>query len=225
MSASRRRRAGAPSDTWCESFGRIDRRRQLVPDFDLVAVGVAEEDVRLARNELAVIPDLAARFANRGEGALEVGRSGQPKPEMRDAADPAGLTRLALEHDHVTAARSLRLDEIVLLVDGHHPKDGFIEAERSSRIANGESDVRQAERLDRSGALACGCHDVATTKKKAHASYFFVLLFVTVAGGFVGVGAVSVTLYFASEELSAAAFTKSALASLIAFGISTFASL
>jgi len=68
---------------------------------------------------------------------------------MRDAAALPGLLWLFLEHEHITRAGCLRLDEIVLFVDRDYAENGFVEGQRALRIAHGQRHVRQAVRFDR----------------------------------------------------------------------------
>ena len=79
-----------------------------------------------------MLPNRTARRTNRGTRTIDVGRPRQSKSEVRDPARFAGLSRLALEHEDVTAARRLRLDEVVRLVNRHDTQDRLIEAKRLS---------------------------------------------------------------------------------------------
>src|SRR5687768_9578823 len=90
---------------------RIDRRRQLVPELDLVAVRVLEEDVRLPGTKLAAPQHAPARLLHHLDGNVDVGRIDETKAEMRDAAGAPRTRCPLLEHEHVAAARRLRLDE------------------------------------------------------------------------------------------------------------------
>jgi hypothetical protein len=85
--------------------------------------------------------------ANRSQCAGDVRRVAQPKPEVCDTADSAGLARLALEDQHIPAAWRLSLDEVASLVHRDDADDGLVKAQRTLRIANGERHVRQAVRL------------------------------------------------------------------------------
>lgn len=89
----------------------------------------------------------AAGGPNGCQRSSNVGRATQPKPEMYDASNPARLARLALEDQHVPAARSLGLDEVVLFVDGDDAKDNLVKAQGTLRIADGKRNVREAVRL------------------------------------------------------------------------------
>ncbi len=80
--------------------------------------------------------------SNSDQRSIDVGCATQPKPEVYDDADPAGLARFALEDEYVPTAWCLGLDEIVLLVDGDDTKYGLIEPQGTARIANGECNVR-----------------------------------------------------------------------------------
>src|SRR2546427_10654184 len=99
---------------------RVHRSRQLVPDLHLVAIGIDEENVGLARHELTVVADRASRGPDGGQGASDVARPSQPEPEGHDAAAPSGLSGLALEHEHVAAAWRLGLHELPPFVDEDH---------------------------------------------------------------------------------------------------------
>jgi hypothetical protein len=59
----------------------------------------------------------------------DVSRAAQPKPEVNDAANPAGLPRLAFEDEYIPTARRLGLNEVTLLVNRDDAENGLIERE------------------------------------------------------------------------------------------------
>src|SRR5258705_7328223 len=121
---------------------------QLVPDFDLVAVGVGEKNVGLAGTELATMLDLSSSPLDCRCGAIDVASVGQSKSEVLDPTGPTDVLRAFLEHEDVVCPRRLRLEETLLAVDRQHPEDIVVELERSLQIAHGEGEVGQAERFD-----------------------------------------------------------------------------
>src|SRR5262249_39509534 len=100
------------------SGSRIDGRRDLIPDLNFVTVRIVEEDVRFARNELALLTDDSAGFLNGLAGLLDVGRPSQPKAEMGNTSGLSGIPGFALEHEHVTTSWRLRLNKRIVLIDG-----------------------------------------------------------------------------------------------------------
>lgn len=91
-----------------------------------------------------MVPDRAARGPNRRQGLSDAARVTQPESEGLDATAPAGMSRLALENQHVTAARGVRLDEAAFFVDRHDTDNLPIESQRPLWIANREGNVGQA---------------------------------------------------------------------------------
>jgi len=91
-----------------------------------------------------MLPDRAARGLNRRQGLSDAVRMTQPESEVLDATAPAGMSWLALENQHVVAARSLRLDEAAFFVDGDDTDDRTIESQRALWIANREGNMGQA---------------------------------------------------------------------------------
>src|SRR5579864_8735966 len=126
----------------------IERRRRLVDDLDLVAVGIEAEDVRFAGAELALAADRAAGPLHGARRLLDVRGVGQPEAEVEDAAALAGLLQVRLEDQDVPAARGLHLDEVGVAVDRLHAGDLLVEAQRPLGIADGERHVRHAVGLE-----------------------------------------------------------------------------
>ena len=82
---------------------RVDRRRQLVPDLDLVAVGVGEEEVGLAGAELALARGSCRRpRARRGGGRVDVGGSTSRKPKC---ATPPACPRVLASSSNTSTSR------------------------------------------------------------------------------------------------------------------------
>ena len=132
---------------------RVDLRRRLEPDLHFVAVGVAEEDVGLARREVALADDLGAESIQVVERSPDRAGLDEPKAEV---LDPASLPRrgaLLLEDQDVPATRSLRLDPTVTAVDLDHPEELAVELERTLRVAHRERDVGEPVGLDHSPIL------------------------------------------------------------------------
>ena len=83
------------------SFG-IDRRRNLEPDLDFVAVGIAEEDVGLAGHELALVADFSAGRDDRlGRSSMSAG-SARRKPKC---AMPPALPAFASFRSKTSTSR------------------------------------------------------------------------------------------------------------------------
>ena len=114
-----------------------------------MSIGVIEEDVWFAGDELALVANDSARSLYSRARTCDIRRPSQSKPEMDHAALPSGTPGLALEDQHVTAAGSLGLHEIRILVDRYDSKDGLIETQGPLRIADRERDVRETECADR----------------------------------------------------------------------------
>jgi len=70
-----------------------------------------------------MVADRAAGGPDGGQRLRDVSWTTQSKPEMYDATDRTRSTGLALENQHVPAARSLSLNEVALFVDRNDPKD------------------------------------------------------------------------------------------------------
>ena len=68
----------------------------------------------------------------------------QPKPEVNDAANPAGLPWLALEDEHIPTARRLGLNEVTLLVNRDDSENGLVKPEGTQGVANSESNMCEA---------------------------------------------------------------------------------
>src|SRR6185503_18668113 len=128
---------------------RIDLGRDLVPDLDFVAVGIVEEEVRLAGDELAALLDGSTRFPHDILRVLNVLRPLQTKSKVHHAARLSCLPRLALEDDHVATAWRLDLNEVLALVDRNDAEHVLIKARRALRISHGEGHVCETVRLDR----------------------------------------------------------------------------
>ena len=78
------------------------------------------------------------------QGLSDVSRAAQPKPEVNDAANPAGLPWLAFEDEHIPAALRLRLNEVTLLVNGDDAENGLVKPEGTKGVANSESNMCEA---------------------------------------------------------------------------------
>jgi hypothetical protein len=109
-----------------------------------------------------VVANRTAGGPDGGERVHDVSRATQAEPEVHDATGLAGPARLALEDEHVAAARRLSLHEVPLFADRDDAEDRLIEGEGTLWIANGQRYVREAVRLhgwiaphdDSSGRLA-----------------------------------------------------------------------
>src|SRR6266487_287676 len=87
------------------------------------------------------------------ERLTEICRLGQTETEVRDATRLAGAAA-ALEHQHIPAARRLRLNEVRFPVHGHRAENPAVELERPLGILDCQRDVRQAECLDHIDKIA-----------------------------------------------------------------------
>src|SRR5437868_11565035 len=92
--------------------------RELVPNLDLVAVGVTEEHVRLARHELSAMLDRATGFLDGVSSLVYITGVGQTEPEMLDASRLSNVVGAFLEDEDVARPRSLCLQKVRLPVDG-----------------------------------------------------------------------------------------------------------
>ena len=100
-----------PTSYPCVSRFRIDGRWNLVPDLDLVPIGIGEEHVGLSGHELAATLDRSASLTDRGFVPPMSLAPLQAEAEVHHATCLACLARLALEHQHVAASRRLRLNK------------------------------------------------------------------------------------------------------------------
>jgi hypothetical protein len=94
-----------------------------------------------------VAPDLAAGSLHGRECFGNVCRSGQAKPEVRDAPTLAGPPP-TLEYEYVAASRRLCLNEVVVAVNRNDTEDALVELERARGILDSKGDVRKAVGLD-----------------------------------------------------------------------------
>src|SRR5688500_1187200 len=154
-----------PNDDWlATASGRVHGGRDLVPDFQQVAVAVAGEQVRLARTEFALLHHRSAgRFDRSGRGR-NVGWIGEAKSEVSDRAGTATTLRRPLEHENVASAGRLRLQEVVASVDGNHPENRFVKPERALDVRNAECKMGEAEGLDHSNTGRAWDHGPAADR-------------------------------------------------------------
>ena len=128
---------------------RIDRRRQLVPDFYLVPVRIGSEDVRLSRTEFSLTRDGATGTLDRSCRPIDISGTVEAESEMRNAARCAGLRCVRLfEHDDVARSGRLHLDEAVLPIYLHRAEDMSVKARCAVDVANGERDMGQTMRTN-----------------------------------------------------------------------------
>src|SRR5262249_11730875 len=127
---------------------RIDRRGQLIPDFDFVAVGIRREEVWLTRHEFPLLSDRAPGFLHRAGRRADVFGLLQPESKMGDAAGLAGVPRALLQHDDVARPGRLQLREAVLPVHLHRAEDLGVEPGGAVDVPHRQRDVRQAVGLD-----------------------------------------------------------------------------
>ena len=88
---------------------------------DAAALGIALLAIKIGQRPA----DVKRTYGYR---RFEILRSLQSKPEMHDPARATSHLRPPLEHEHVPAARRLRLDKIFILVHRLDSQDGLIEA-------------------------------------------------------------------------------------------------
>jgi hypothetical protein len=122
---------------------RIDRRRELKPDFDFVSVGVGEENIGFAGNELANAGDLAAGLHDRLDGRLNVSWVDKPEAKMCNPAGFAGLRPVPLKHQDVAAAGCLGLNEISPSINRDYAENRLIKTQRPLGVMNRERNMRQ----------------------------------------------------------------------------------
>jgi hypothetical protein len=122
-------------------------RGELVPNFDFVPIGISKEHVGLSGDELAAVFDLASSALDRGRRLVDVAWVGEAKAEMLDTAGCSDSLCSLFEDQYVVCARSLRLEEMSLSINGNHPEDVVVELERSLEIAYGQREVGQSERF------------------------------------------------------------------------------
>jgi hypothetical protein len=139
---------------WLGLGRRIHRSRQFIPHFDFVAVGITEEQIRLARTKLTVAEDLSSGCFHRAERRIDIGRLDQPKTEMSHSSGKASLSWPLFKNEHVARAGCLRLNKAVFLVDRDDPEYFLVEPQRTFGISNRKSDVCQTVCSDR----GCACH-------------------------------------------------------------------
>src|SRR5262245_29952480 len=90
---------------------RIDRCWQLVPEFDLVTVGIGGKDVWLTGYKLALLFHAPAGLLHGLDGASNVGGAPKPETEVGNPARRSSALSPALKHDDVARARGLELHE------------------------------------------------------------------------------------------------------------------
>src|SRR2546427_1196392 len=122
--------------------------RQLVPHLDLVPVRIRKEHVRLSGDEFAAMLDLATRALDSERGLVDVARVSEPETEVLDAARLSDAVSAFLKDEDVARAWRLRLEKMLLPIDGEHPEHVVVELERSVQIAHRQGEVGQSERFD-----------------------------------------------------------------------------
>src|SRR5262245_40555809 len=126
------------------SVRRIDRRRRLVPDLDLVALEIQRKKIRLAGRKFAASQDFSASAFNGCGGRVDVRGVGQAKPEMENSSSPPGVAAALFDHDDVTTARSLQLHESVAANHRDRSENLLVKSRRPIDIANRECQMGQS---------------------------------------------------------------------------------
>src|SRR5690349_20243865 len=129
---------------------------QLVPDLDLVAIGILKEYVGLSRHELSAARDPPARVFDCPGCFVDVAWVSETKTEVFDSAGFADAIPARLQYQNVLRARRLCLDEVRPTVDSQHAEHVVIELKRAVEITHRQREVSEAEGLDHaSPRLAC----------------------------------------------------------------------
>src|SRR2546421_7465570 len=115
----------------------------LEPDFDPVSVEISGEQIGFSWDELAAFENRTPCLPNGFRGGPDVFRMHEAEPEMGDAFHLSDLQPVLLEHDHVAATGSLRLNHSRFAVDRSDAQDPLVESEGTVRIAYGKPNVRQ----------------------------------------------------------------------------------
>src|SRR5438874_9603174 len=121
----------------------IHRSRQLIPNLDLVAVGITEEQVWLARTKLTMADDISPGSFHGPQRQFNIGGIEQPKTEMGDSSGQTSPGCSLLKDENVPGAGRLRLNKALLLVDCDDAEHLLIKPQGAPGILNRESDVRQ----------------------------------------------------------------------------------
>jgi hypothetical protein len=108
---------------------RVDWRRQLVPDFDLIPIRVAAEQVGFPWAELALAQNPATGAFHGPRCGADIRRIYETETEVSYSAWFSSPLARLLKHKHVAAPRCLSLDEALLAVHGHNAEHLSIEAQ------------------------------------------------------------------------------------------------
>ena len=110
---------------------------KLIPDLDLVPIGVGEEDVRLPGTELTAVLDPSPGALDGRGSPINVAGVGEAEPEVLDPAGETNAVGALFEHEYIARPRRLGLEKMGLSIDGQHSEDIVVELERSVQIAHG----------------------------------------------------------------------------------------
>jgi hypothetical protein len=113
-----------------------------MPDFDFIAIGIREEEIRLTWAECALAQDCPTSLFHCLNRCFNLRRINQPKAEVRDATDLTDTWCVLVKYQHITTAGGLSLDNPILAIHRNHPKHVLIKAHGTLGIANGECDMR-----------------------------------------------------------------------------------
>ena len=84
-------------------------------------------------------------------GGIDIRRVSEAEAKMRDSTAVSLLLSAAFQHEHITSAWRLGLDEIARPVHDSHAKDATIEAESARRVLDRQGQVGQAVRGNGTG--------------------------------------------------------------------------
>src|SRR5687768_13059364 len=126
------------------------RRMLLVPDLDLVTIGIPHESIPAAGRKFAPRAYRAAGALDGNDRRVDVLWPQQAESEMDDPAGYPSVLRVAFEGDHVVRPGAQHLYRVRVAVVLPDAEDGAIELERTRRALHRKGDVREAVRGERS---------------------------------------------------------------------------
>jgi hypothetical protein len=112
-----------------------------MPDLNLVAIQIGEEDIRLAWAEFTLAQDCPTSTLNGLYRQRDICWIDQPEAEVHDPTCVANTWRVFVEHKHIAAIWSLRLNDPILPIHRNNPKHILVKAQRTLGIPNGKRDM------------------------------------------------------------------------------------
>src|SRR2546423_8204395 len=138
----------------------------LEPDFDPVSVEISGEQIGFSWDELRALENRTPRLPNGFRGSLDLFRIHETEPEMGDAFHLADLPPVLLEHDHVVATGSLRLNHSGFAVRRSDAQNLLVELEGTVRIGDGQPDVRQPIGPDHGDTVETNPYPILKTARR-----------------------------------------------------------